>query len=66
MSGDIYTVGDGRRTQFAQRDDGVWFIRHKWNGRWGKWWKHGRRCPYEFSKYRVPGAGKARLPDVAI
>jgi hypothetical protein len=66
MSGDIYTVGDGKLTQLAQREDGVWFIRRRWRGVWGKWQESGRKCPYEFGKYRAPGAGKARLPDVAI
>lgn len=66
MSGDIYTIGDGTRTQLAQRQDGVWFTRTRFRGLWGKWREHGHRCPYSFGKYLAPHAGKARLPDVAI
>lgn len=59
----IYTVGDGTRTQLAMRSDGMWFVRRKWRGVWGKWMSAGRRCPYEFGKYLAPGAGHAKLPD---
>lgn len=62
----IYTVGDGKRTQMAKRNDGVWFIRTKWHGVWGVWEMHGRQCPYSFGVYLAPGAGNARLPDVAV
>ena len=60
----IYTVGNGERTQLAQRDDGFWFVRRKWKGQWGKWELAGKKCPYEFGKYPAPRMGKARLPDV--
>lgn len=63
---DVYTVGNGENTQFAQRDDGIWFVRKKWKGQWAKWVEHGRSRPYNFGCYLAPRAGKARLPDVAI
>lgn len=66
MSHEIYTIGDGTRTQLAQREDGVWFIRTRFRGMWGSWREHGRKCPYEFGKYIAPGAGKARLPNGAV
>lgn len=66
MSGEIYTVGNGNRTQLAQREDGVWFMRRKWHAVWGTWEETGKRCPYPFGKYLAPRAGKARLPNVPI
>lgn len=63
MSGDIYTIGNGQRTQLAQREDGVWFVRTRWRGMWSKWRESGPKCPYEFGKYLAPRAGKARLPN---
>lgn len=60
----IYTIGNGERTQIAQRADGVWFTRQKWRGAWGKWMSVGRKRPFEFGMYRAPRMGKARLPDV--
>lgn len=60
----IYTVGNGERTQIAQRADGVWFMRQKWHGVWGKWQSVGRKRPFEFGMYQAPRMGKARLPDV--
>jgi hypothetical protein len=63
VSCEIYTVGDGKRTQCARREDGVWFVRSKWHGLWGAWREHGSKCPYEFGKYLAPHAGKARLPN---
>ncbi len=63
---DIYTVGNGENTQFAQRGDGVWFVRKKWKGQWAKWVEHGRTRPYDCGCYLAPRAGKARLPDVPI
>lgn len=62
MSGQIYTVGDGTRTQIAQREDGVWFTRSIYKGRWLKWTEYGRRKPYAFGMYIAPHAGKAVLP----
>jgi len=58
----IYTVGDGKRTQVARRDDGVWFVRKTWRGVWGKWEEYGVKRPFEFGMYPAPRAGKARLP----
>lgn len=59
----IYTVGDGKRTQCAQRQaDGVWFIRRKWRGQWGKWTEVGRQRPFEFGMYKAPRCGNAVLP----
>lgn len=66
MSCDVYTVGDGKRTQCAQREDGVWFIRRSFKGQWGKWDECGRRRPFETGMYLAPRAGKARLPNVSI
>jgi len=59
----IYTVGNGQRTQVAMRADGVWFVRHMWRGRWGKWDSVGKKRPFEFGMYEAPRAGLARLPD---
>lgn len=58
----IYTVGDGTRTQLAKRADGVWFIRVKWRGVWGRWESQPANL-YEFSRYIDKRAGSARLPD---
>lgn len=66
MANEIYTIGDGTRTQMAQRVDGMWFIRTKWRGLWGKWRECGPKKPFLFGMYVAPNAGKARLPDVAI
>lgn len=63
MSNEIYTIGDGTRTQMAQREDGVWFTRSKWRGLWGKWYEVGKHRPFDFGMYLAPGMGKARLPD---
>ena len=62
----IYTIGEGKRTQFAKREDGIWFIRTAWRKGWTAWREFGKRCPYDFGKYQAPGAGKARLPNVSI
>lgn len=59
----IYTIGNGKRTQCAMRDDGVWFVRSKWRDVWGAWREHGRKKPYEFGMYIAPRAGSARLPS---
>lgn len=62
MSNDIYTVGDGTRTQIAMRQDGVWFIRSKWRGVWGKWKDVGTKRPFLTGMYLAPRCGKAKLP----
>lgn len=66
MSCDIYTVGDGKRTQLAKREDGVWFRRRSFKGQWGKWEEMGRQRPYETGMYLAPRTGKARLPHGSI
>lgn len=58
----IYTVGNGKRTQFAKRDDGVWFVRKTFKGQWGKWIEHGRTIPYATGYYIAPRCGCAKLP----
>lgn len=66
MTNAIYTVGNGQRTQFAMRHDGMWFMRTRFNNQWGKWLQHGRTRPYDCGVYLAPGAGKARLPDEPV
>lgn len=58
----IYTVGDGKRNQWAMRDDGVWFVRSKWRRGWSKWRDIGTRRPFEFGMY--PTGHKAHLPPM--
>lgn len=58
----IYTVGDGKRTQIAMRDDGVWFIRTWERGQFWTAWKRCAKRPYEFTAYIDNRAGNARLP----
>lgn len=58
----VYTIGNGKRHQFAKRQDGTWFVRSFWRGQWGKWMQHGPKKPYEFGMYLVPHASAARLP----
>lgn len=59
----IYTVGDGKRTQIACREDGVWFMRRRdvkgWM--WGPW-KRQKSRPFEGHAYIDARAGNARLP----
>lgn len=65
----VYTVGNGKRHQYAMREDGMWFARsRKFDLRdgwvWGEWKPHGRSKPYEFGMYLAPRMGLARLPPV--
>lgn len=60
----IYTVGDGRRHQWAMREDGTWFVRTRWRGHWSKWRDVGTKRPFEFGMYLVPNLGKAHLPPM--
>lgn len=61
----IYTVGDGKRTQFAKRDeDGMWFIRTKYRDHWAKWMVSGKQRPFDFGVYAAPGVGCAKLPPL--
>lgn len=67
MTCPIYSIGNGKRTQVAMRDDGVWFERfHRENKPgWGKW----HRTPDDkrpMHAWYNPSAGKAKLPkDIA-
>lgn len=58
----IYTIGNGKRTQFAMRADGVWFVRTRWRDQWSKWRENGTRRPFEFGMYIAPHCGCAKLP----
>lgn len=59
----IYTVGNGKRTQLAQRSDGVWFMRtHSERLGWSKW-RAQPSDPYPTGKYLAPRCGNARLPS---
>lgn len=60
----LYTIGNGKRNQFAMRADGVWFVRSRWHGGWSKWREHGAKRPFEFGMYIVPGNRQAKLPPI--
>lgn len=62
MTTQIYTIGNGKRHQFAKRADGVWFVRGRFREHWTKWVEHGRSKPHEFGMYLALPVRLARLP----
>lgn len=62
MAVHIFTIGQGKRYQFAMREDGVWFKRSKdHRNMWGKWLPTGSKNRPDAIWYH-PGAGRANLP----
>lgn len=64
----IFTIGTGKRFQFAQRDDGFWFKRCRLTSHygassagWGVWVPTGSRNRPADIWYN-PRAGEAKLP----
>jgi hypothetical protein len=61
----IYQIGNLRRRQCAQRDDGQWFERESrrtpWGVRWTSWYPVHQRPMHSWYD---PTAGEARLPRI--
>lgn len=61
MSTEVFTIGQGKRYQYAKDDNGYWWRRAKKEKGWGKWITTGsRNRPADI--WYDPRAGKANLP----
>jgi len=65
MGAHIYTIGQGKRFQYAQDEEGFWFIRERTQYGWGKWRTLGTKNRPDNIWYN-PNAGKAKLPKGVI
>jgi len=65
MGAHIFTIGQGKRYQYAQDNDGFWFIRERGRIGWMAWRPLGTRTRPDNIWYN-PNAGKANLPKGVI